>query len=153
MTGRIQILSAVFAVVILVAVPVISQADVSIPKTAIDDILTYQGSLQLTEAQVGKLNKFNSKIIEKMIQVKARADMRKSEVENLSSDWSRVHGTATDQLIKEYYDLLAELKKLELEAIMKARGILTIQQMRHFTQLVSIEAMRIKLDNDYFAAF
>jgi hypothetical protein len=146
-------LSAVLAVALLVTAPAMSYADISIPKTAIDDILSYQGSLQLTEAQVSKLNEFNTEIIEEMIQVKARAEIRRGEVEKFSSDWSTVHGTATDQLIKEYYDLLADLKQLELEAIMKARGILTIQQMRQYANLANIEAMRMKLDKDYFAAY
>lgn len=153
MLRQFKIMTAILAMALLIAGSGLSYAEVNIPKTAINGILAHQNGLELTEAQVKKLDKFNKDIIEKMIQVKARVDIRKLEVDKLSGDWTKVHGMATDRLINEYYDLLAKLKQLELEAIMKAKGVLTVEQMRHYAELVSIEAMMIKLDSDYFVSY
>ena len=47
---------------------------------------------------------------------------------------------------------MAQLKSLEVEAIMKARAILSRDQLKKFTDLVSIEVMMIRLEKELAAA-
>jgi hypothetical protein len=143
----------ILAIGLVIASTGMAYAGPNIPSTAIDNILTYKNGLQLTADQINKLTKYNSRIIDKMIQVRAKVEMRKAEVDKLTSDWSEIHGVAANATIEEYYDYMAKFKQLELEAIMKAKGVLTRQQMRHYTELVSVESMMLKLESEYFASF
>jgi len=131
-----------------IAAPGISFADYKIPQTAINKILEYKTSLELTDSQYKKLGTINNVIIEKMIQVKAQAEIRKTEIDNFTADWTVMNGTAVEYTIKEYYQFLAELKSLELEAIMKAKAVMTREQLKKYADLADIESMIIKVDTE-----
>ena len=134
------------------AAPGILYADDAIPQTAINKILDHKSGLELTESQLKKLTISNDIIVNKMIQTRAQAQIRKSEIDNFTSNWVSMHSTAVDHIIKEYYKFLADLKALELEAITKARAILTREQLKKYAELASIETMIIKLNSTEMAA-
>ncbi len=131
-----------------IALPGLGYAQNVIPQTPINKVLENKNGLQLTDSQIKKLTIINKTIINKMIQVRAQAQIRKDEIDKFTSNWYKMHGTAVSQNVKEYYKFLADLKNLELEAIMKSRAILTREQLRKFTQLVSIETMMMKLESE-----
>lgn len=118
--------------------------------TAIDKILEYKTGLELTDKQVKKLTKANVKIVSKMYEAKRQAEIRKTEIDDFTANWTSMHGTAVNHLIKEYYGFLADYKRLELEAISKARAILERDQLRKYTELSSIEIMMLMF-NDQLA--
>ena len=153
MLKKSAITALAFALALMVAAPAISYAGSNIPTTAINEVLDLQFSLSLTEAQINKLTGYNAKIVDKMIQTRAQAEIRKSEIDEFTSDWSKIHGLATSQLVKEYYGYMADYKELELEAIMRARAVLTREQMRNFIQLASIQNMMMKLETEVAAAY
>jgi Spy/CpxP family protein refolding chaperone len=126
--------------------PALLYAGGNIPETPITKILNYKTGLQLTDSQIKKLTIIDTNIKNQMIQVRAQADTRKTEIDKFTSNWLNMNGTATRQLIKEYYDFLAELKLLDIKAIMQARGILTREQLKKFTELASIESMIQKME-------
>jgi hypothetical protein len=130
-----------------------ANAQVQKPVTAIDKIFEYQNGLNLTDSQVRKLNIVNLTITEKMLEIMKQADLRKTEIDEFTSNWSSMHGTAVNHIIKEYYGFMAELKKLELEAISKARAILSAEQLRKFSELSSIETMMIKIEDQLAGTF
>jgi hypothetical protein len=148
-----KFMSVAVAVMIFIGAAGMAYAGDNIPKTPIDNILTYRTGLGLSGNQVEKLVKFNGRIIDKMMQVRAQACIRKAKIDCLDTDWSDFQSLATIQTINEYYDCLAKCKQLELEAIMKARGVLTVQQMRNYSAMASVEAMMLKLDNALSAAY
>lgn len=133
---------------LFIAAPVVCYAGAVLPSTAINEVLSLKSGLQLTDDQVNKLTGYNNKIIDKMIQVRAQAEIRKTEIDEFTSDWAKLHGTASNYLVKEYYQLMADYKSLELEAIMKARAVLTREQMKSFVQLASIHNMTMKLETE-----
>jgi len=141
------------ALALMVAAPAVSYAGNHIPTTAINEVLDLQFSLNLTDAQISKLAGYNAKIIDKMIQTRGQAEIRKSKIDNFECDWSKIEDLAACQLVKEYYGYLADYKELELEAIMKARAVLMQDQMRNFIQLASIQNMMMKLDTEVAAAY
>jgi hypothetical protein len=136
------------AIVLIIASPAMMCAQETQPVTAIDKILNYKYGLQLTESQLHKLDMVNQTIVTKIIETKKQADIRKMEIDNFTANWSNTHGTAVNHIIQEYYDYLAELKKLELEAIIKAKAILTRDQLKRFTELSSIETMMLRVENE-----
>ena len=152
---RIQarFLVSLIALALVVSVSSVASADYGLISTPIDNILSYKNGLELSENQIAKLEKFNSEIVREMSEVKNQLALRKGEIDRYMADWSKVHGAATDHLITEYYDLQAKLKQLELEAIMKARGVLSLRQMKMFTELATIEALMLDQDPDQASAF
>jgi len=141
------------ALVVTLAAPGISFADYKVPQTAINKILEYKVGLQLSDSQCKKLSIMNSVIIDKMIQVRAQAEIRKTEIDKFTSDWTIMNGTAVEYTIKEYYQFLAELKSLELEAIMKTKAILSREQLKQYSDLAEIESMIIKVDTELADAY
>lgn len=146
MTKKLITAISIVMLVMVTAAPALLQAQVKIPKTPIDNILNYKNGLELTDSQIKKLTIINRTIIDKMIQTEAQARIRKVEIDEFTSNWTNMHGTAVNHIIKEYYQFMAELKTLELEAIMKTRAILTREQLKRYVELASIESMIIKLD-------
>ena len=153
MLKKSAIMALGVALVLMIAAPAVSYAGNKIPTTAINEVLDLQFSLNLTDAQITKLAGYNAKIVDKMIQTRGQAEIRKSEIDEFTSDWSKLHGLAASQLVKEYYGFMADYKELELEAIMKARAVLTQDQMRNFIQLASIQNMMMKLETEVAAAY
>lgn len=143
----------ILAVALVVGSAPVASADYDVSNTPIGNILAYKNGLDLSEKQIAKLEKFNDEIANEICAVQTELEIRKAEVEQFMADWSTVHGTATHHLIGEYYELQAKLRQLELEAIMKARGVLTIEQMKQYVQLASVEALNKRLDAEYASAY
>jgi hypothetical protein len=153
MIKKITILAALTLFTLIIASPAMMYAQTYQPKTAIDKILDYKQGLDLSESQIKKLSLVNHTIVEKMGETLRQADIRKTEIDDFTANWSNVHGIAVDRLIKEYYDFMAEFKKLELEAIMKAKAILTEEQLKRFTELASIESLMIRVENELVSLY
>jgi len=137
----------------VIAVPAISFAQSNLPTTPIAKVLNYKGGLALTDSQIKKLTILDNTTKEKMIQVKAQAQIRKQEIDKFTGNWDMMNGTACCQLVKEYYQFLAELKTLEINAIMQTRAVLSQDQLRKFTELASLESMILNLEPSISAAF
>lgn len=152
MNRKVMIIIAALTIGLSIGAPVALLAGDSIPVTAIDKVLAHKNGLALEESQIRKLDLVNRTIIDKMIQAQAQADIRKAEIDNYTSNWLVMHSAAVEQNIKEYYQFMAQLKSLEVEAIMKARAILSRDQLKKFTDLVSIEVMMIRLEKELAAA-
>ena len=148
MFKKIMMITALMAFVLVIASPVMMSAQEARPYTAIDKILAYKQGLQLTDSQLKQLDRANVAIMARINETRKQAELCKMEIDDFTANWSSTHGTAVDYIIKEYYDYLAELKKLELEAIMKARAILTAEQLKRFTELSSIETMMLRVENE-----
>jgi ABC-type long-subunit fatty acid transport system fused permease/ATPase subunit len=148
MFRKITMITALMALVLIIASPSMMYAQTAQPVTAIDKIMAYKQGLQLTAKQVKQLDLINRTITAQIDETRKQADICKMEIDEFTANWSTTHGTAVDYIIKEYYDYLAQLKKLELEAIMKARAILTTDQLKRFTELSSIETMMIRVENE-----
>jgi hypothetical protein len=144
---------AAIVVMFVIAMPAILLAQSNLPTTPISKVLNYKGGLALTDSQVKKLTILDNTIKEKMIQVKAQAQLRKQEIDKFTGNWDMMNGTACCQLVKEYYQYLAELKTLEINAIMQSRAVLTEDQLRKFTELASLESMILDLEPPISAAF
>lgn len=152
--SRILINSMVAIIAMFViAVPAISFAQSNLPTTPIAKVLNYKGGLALTDSQIKKLTILDNTTKEKMIQVKAQAQIRKQEIDKFTGNWDMMNGTACCQLVKEYYQFLAELKTLEINAIMQTRAVLSQDQLRKFTELASLESMILNLEPSISAAF
>ncbi len=137
----------------VIVIPAISFAQSNLPTTPIAKVLNYKGGLALTDSQIKKLTILDNTTKEKMIQVRAQAQIRKQEIDKFTSNWDMMNGTACCQLVKEYYQFLAELKTLEINAIMQTRAILSQDQLRKFTELASLESMILDLEPSISAAF
>jgi hypothetical protein len=137
----------------VIAMPAISLAQSNVPTTPIAKVLNYKSGLALTDSQVKKLTILDNTTKEKMIQVRAQAQIRKQEIDKFTGNWDMMNGTACCQLVKEYYQFLAELKTLEINAIMQTRAVLTEDQLRKFTELASLESMILDLEPSISAAF
>jgi hypothetical protein len=144
---------AAIVVMFVIAMPAILLAQSNLPTTPISKVLNYKGGLALTDSQVKKLTILDNTIKEKMIQVKAQAQLRKQEIDKFTGNWDMMNGTACCQLVKEYYQYLTELKTLEINAIMQSRAVLTEDQLRKFTELASLESMILDLEPSISAAF
>lgn len=112
----------------------------------ISKIISYKTSLGLTDSQVKKLEIINKTDQQKMIQAKAQAEIRQNEIEKFSSNWTDMNSIAVMSLIKEYYAYMADYKTAEIDAIIKARAILNLDQLNRFQQLVSIETLMLHME-------
>lgn len=156
MTARLTIFGILTLLMLTIAAPAMSYADEQKTQdihTAIDQILAYKSGLQLTDSQIHKLELVNKVIVQKMGQIKNEAAIRKTEIDDYTSNWATMHGTAVDYMIKEYYQYMADLKNLELEAIMKARAILNEDQLKKFHDLASIQSLIIRVENELASSY
>lgn len=119
-----------------------------LPVTQVGKIIDYKASLDLTDAQVKKLEIINKNAVEKMVEAKGQANIRLQEIEKFTSNWTNLNGTAVRQLIKEYYEFLAAYKSAEVDAILQARAILKPEQLSKYQQLASIDALIISIEQD-----
>lgn len=148
----VNMMVAIFFVMI-VATPAMLWADNNIPSTPITKILNYKTGLELTDSQVKKLTILDNVAKEKMIQTRAQAQIRKQEIDKFTCNWSSMNGTACGQLVKEYYQCVAELKTLEINAIMQARSVLSTEQLKKFNELAALESMVLDLEPKVAAEF
>ena len=125
----------------------------NLPKTPINQILEHKNGLQLSEAQIKNLNRVNSGIINKMLQIKSRAQIHKAEIEKHSTNWADMDTPKFKSAVKDYYNCLADLKKLEFDALVKAGKILSKEQIKQFQELISIELTMLSLNNNRTGAF
>ncbi|GEM_PF-1920658 len=153
MTKKLICVISAVVLVMVTAAPTALFAGNNIPTTAISKVLDYKNGLQLTESQIKKLTIIDRTIVDKMIQIRGQAQIRKMEIDEFTSNWTSMHGTAVNHIIKEYYQFLAKLKELELEAIMKTKAVLTREQLKKFVQLASIEVMIIKLEAELTSTY
>ena len=153
MTKKLICVISAAVLVMVTAAPTALFAGNNIPATAISKVLDYKYGLQLTESQIKKLTIIDRTIVDKMIQIRGKAQIRKMEIDEFTSNWTSIHGTAVNHIIKEYYQFLAKLKELELEAIMKTKAVLTREQIKKFVQLASIEVMIIKLETELASTY
>lgn len=123
------------------------------PETPISKVLNYKTGLELTDSQVKKLSLLDNGVKEKMIQLKGQAEIRKQEINRLTSNWNSMNATACCQLVKEYYSYLADMKVVELEAIMKVRSVLTPEQIKKYEELALIESMILDLESKFSLSF
>jgi hypothetical protein len=144
---------AAVIMIFVIAAPALLRAEVILPTTPISKVLNYKGGLALTDSQIKKLTILDTTIKEKMIQAKAQAQIRKQEIDKFTGNWDMMNGTACCQLIKEYFQYMAELKTLEVNAIMQTRAVLSEDQLRKFTELASLESMIIDLEPKISATF
>ena len=153
MRNAVKFLGSLLMLALVVGATTMAHAEMSAVTTPIDNILGYRASLNLSENQIAKLEHFNKELTAEIIKVRAQAEILKGEVDRFTVKWASVNGTAGSHLIDEYYGHLAKLKQLELEAVMKARGVLTVQQMKAYSQLASIDAMIIRMEERYAATY
>jgi hypothetical protein len=144
---------AAVIMIFVIAAPALLLAQSNLPTTPINKVLSHKDGLALTDSQVKKLTIMDNTFKEKMIQAKAQAQIRKQEIDKFTGNWDLMNGTACCQLIKEYFQYQAELKTLEVNAIMQARAVLTEDQLRKFTELASLESMIIELEPRISSAF
>ena len=109
-------------------------------------ILDSKAALALTDSQVKKLEIVQRTAVAKMAEAKSQADIRLNEVEKFTSNWTNMNSIAVMSLIKEYYQFMTDYKSAELEAVIRARSILEIEQLNKFQQLVSIESLMITME-------
>ena len=134
---------------LLIALPVVAaQPD----GNQISKILNYKTSLSLTDSQVKKLEIVNRTAQDKMTQAKTQAEIRQNEIEKFSSNWTDMNSLAVMNLIKEYYSYMTDYKTAEVEAIIRARAILNLEQLNKFQQLVSIEALMLHMETQLASA-
>jgi hypothetical protein len=144
---------AVIFFIFTIAIPALLSADNNIPTTPLTRVLSYKTGLELTDSQVKKLTILDNTIKEKMIQTRAQAQIRKQEIDKFTSNWNMMNGTACCRLVKEYFQFVAELKTLELNAIMQVRAVLTVEQLRKFNELASLESMILDLEPKISSSF
>ncbi len=120
----------------------------NIPMTQVSSILEYRSSLNLTDSQVKKLQIIENAAREKMAHAKLQADIRLSEIEKFTSNWTNMNGTAVRNLIKEYYGFMTEYKTAELNAVVQARAILDYDQLSKYQQLVSIKSLMLDMEHE-----
>ena len=130
----------------MVMIFAITSMAVDLPKTQVSKILEYKTSLALTDSQIKKLEIVEKTTQQKLMDAKVQADIRLAEIEKFTSNWTDMNSIAVQSLVKEYYDFMANYKIAELEAIIKARTILEVNQLSKFQQLVSVESMMIHME-------
>ena len=129
------------------AMPVSLNAAENIPETPIDLILDMETELQLTDSQISALSRVNKDIIGKIDQLRKQVETGKKDICGFTSKWSADQVSLDNAAIVEYYKCLAELKSLELEAIVRTRTILTGDQLDILdNQFASTERIALKLD-------
>jgi hypothetical protein len=128
-----------------IAMPAVLYAGGNVPDTPISKVLGYKTGLDLTDSQVKTLTILDNTCKNKMIQVIGQAEIRKQEIDKFTSNWSNMNSMACCQLLKEYYQYLSDLKVIELEAIMQTRSVLSVEQLKKFSELAHIETMLLDL--------
>jgi hypothetical protein len=119
--------------------------------TQISRIIEYKTTLSLTDSQVKKLEIVQKTAQQKMDEAKFQAGIRLSEIEKFTSNWTNMNSVAVLGLIKEYFKYQTDYKTAEMEAIIRARAILDMDQLARFQQLVSIEGLMLKMEQDLAA--
>jgi len=117
-------------------------------ETPVAQLISHKDALQLNDGQVKKLTIIEDTAAEKMFEAKSQADIRLTEIERFTCDWTNLNGTAVRGLVKEYYNLIAEYKSAELNAICQARAILDFKQLQKFQQLVSIKTLMLNMESE-----
>ena len=107
-------------------------------------VLDHRTELNLTDAQVEKITKFINAAKEKINYSHSQADIRLMEIENLTSNWSQMHGVASRNLIEEYYSFMSDVYTTEINAVLQIRGVLEVNQLKMFEQLVPIIALNLE---------
>ncbi len=120
--------------------------------TAVAKIIACKASLNLSDSQVKKLEIVDRTAVEKMTQAKNQAEIRLNEIEKFTSNWTNMNSMAVNSLIKEYYDFMADYKSAEVQAIIRARAILDVEQLTKFQQLVSIQTLMLNMEQDLASA-
>jgi hypothetical protein len=120
----------------------------NLPATPITRILSNNTALELSETQVKKLNLVNNNIINQMLQVRAQAQNHKAKIDKAAADWSDLGNPVIKGAVKEYYRCQADMKILELEAMVQASRILSNEQINKFNQLVTMELMMNGIDEE-----
>ena len=137
--------------VILLGLSVIAAASAyagNVPTTQVAKVLEYKASLNLTDAQVKKLEVINKNAVEKMVDAQGQANIRLQEIEKFTANWTNMNGTSVRQLIQEYYAFMTDFKTAEVNAILQARGILKPDQLSKYQQLASIDALMISMEHN-----
>lgn len=120
----------------------------NLPVTQLTTILDNKQSLALTDSQVKKLEIVEKLTQQKMIEAKVQADIRLSEIERFTSNWTNMNTQSVGSLVKEYFGYLEDYKMAELDAIIKARAILEYDQLSKFQQLVSIQTLMLHMETE-----
>jgi hypothetical protein len=145
MNKVIAISTVIFLGVMLAAIPCnAGQAQ----GTQISKIIEYKITLNLSDSQVKKLEIVQKTAQQKMEQAKFQAGIRMNEIEKFTSNWTEMNSVAVLGLIKEYFKFQTDYKTAEMEAIIRARAILDMDQLARFQQLVSIESLILKMEQD-----
>jgi hypothetical protein len=116
------------------------------PGNQITKILEYKASLELTNSQVKKLELVQKTAQQKMDDAKFQADIRLTEIEKFTSNWTEMNSVAVLGLIKEYFKYQTDFKTAEMEAVIQARAILDMNQLTRFQQLVSIDSLMLQME-------
>lgn len=141
--------------IITLIIAVVSAASVSagnLPATQVSKILQHKSALELTDAQIKKLEQIDKNAVEKMVEARGQANIRLQEIERFTANWTNLNGTAVRQLINEYYNFMAAYKSAEVDAILQARAIMKAEQLTKYQQLASIDALMIYMERE-MAAF
>jgi len=126
--------------IMLIAGIILGQAIAgNLPQSPIDQILEHKTVLQLSESQIKNLNLINSGIINKMLQCKSQIQINKREIEKYAANWADMENPKFKSTVKEYFRCLADMKALEFEALAQASKILTPDQIKIFSERVSID--------------
>jgi len=134
-------------VIVFMAAASISYAGV-VPTTQVSKILENKASLVLTDSQLKKLEIVERSAQQKMMEARAQADIRLSEIERFTSNWTNMNSQSVSSLVKEYFGFLEDYKMAELDAIIKARAILEYDQLSKFQQLVSIQTLMLHMEQE-----
>jgi len=140
--------SIVSMITIFVLTLTISADAGSLHKTPVTKLIDHSATLGLTDSQVKKLRIIEDTAAQKMTEARLQADIRLTEIEKFTTDWTNMNGTAVRSLLKEYYEFLSQYKYAELNAIIQARSILDYNQLTRFQQLVSIESLILRMEDD-----
>jgi len=129
----------VFLSIIILTAAFIGQAVAgNLPQSPIDQILDHKADLQLSESQIKNLTLINSGIINKMLQCKSQIQINKTEIEKYATNWADMENPKFKSTVKDYYRCLADMKALEFKALAQASKILTPNQIKEFSEQVSI---------------
>jgi hypothetical protein len=139
--------------IMLIAGIILGQAIAgNLPQSPIDQILEHKTDLQLSESQIKNLNLVNSGIINKMLQCKSQVQMNKAEIEKYATNWADMENPKFKSTVKDYYRCLADMKALEFEALAQAGKILTPDQIKQFSEQVSIDLVLRKTQLEMVSA-
>lgn len=139
------LVSILVALILILAAPVLAGNP---QKTPVASIIDHRASLGLTDSQVKKLQIIEDTAVQKMTDARVQADIRLSQIESFTSDWTNMNSLAVNSLVKEYFDFLSQVKAAELHAIIQARAVLKYEQLTRFQQLVSIESLILHMESE-----